>query len=96
MNVVDSVIDRANKLSRQCQEILEGQGAAAQGLALADLLSLWLAGHIIIEELSAGADARPQTDQLRELLLQEHIKHVRQLVPASEREILARTQAGSA
>lgn len=61
------------KISRQMMPFLIGKGAAVQSAVLADLLSIWLAGHWPPEE--------------REEMLAEHINLVRKLLPLSERQI---------
>lgn len=55
---------------------MAGQPSEIQGAALAELLSIWLAGHII-----QGDPAK--TDALRESLLEMHIGVVRELVPVN-------------
>ena len=55
---------------------------------LADLVSLWLAGHIVVEEI--GQAERPETAKVREAMLNDWLETVRALVPESEKEILNR------
>ena len=62
---------------RWIKPVLAGQPPELQGAVLADLLSLFIAGH---------------APQLREEILALHIETVRQLVPASEREIFATSE----
>ena len=59
-------------LSREIRPFLARRGPELQGAILADLVSVWLAGH-----------APP----LREIILADWIKAVRELIPASEAEI---------
>jgi len=61
-------------LSHLIQPLLGGHHPAVQGAALADLLSLWIAGNI-------GQDP--------EELLAMHMTYVRELIPESRKEIEA-------
>lgn len=71
----------AMKVSRAMQPFLRGLGNEIQGAVLADLLSLWLAGHI--------ADTAENTRKLRDDILVQHIAAVCDLIPKSEKQILA-------
>jgi hypothetical protein len=82
------VVDRARELSHQCQIILHGESPLVQEIVLVELLALFLAGHFIPEEL--GRAERPQTDNLRKVLLEAHIETVLRMVPDCEKEVLAR------
>lgn len=62
------------RLVERIKPILAGQPPEVQGAALADLLAIWLAGHVY--ENLPGA-----TDAMREALLLAHIEQVRALVP---------------
>lgn len=55
-------------LASRVKPLLAGKHPAVQGAALAELLSLWLAGH---------------PAEVREQLLENHIDTVRKLVPAN-------------
>jgi hemerythrin len=68
--------------------IIAGHDSTVQSAALADLLSMWLAGHFVEGD-------RKATDRLRRRLLRAHIALVRELLPANERQILARMRTGS-
>lgn len=72
-------IDReeAAKILDACSQALAGHSSELQGAALADLLSMWLAGHRVWNDPKA-------TFKLREELLNLHIKAVVQLLPANE------------
>ena len=59
-------------ISRQIKPYLVGAGAPIQGGVLADLVSLWLAGH---------------HPALREHMLTDFVRVIRELVPISEKEI---------
>jgi hypothetical protein len=64
-------------LVNRIRPILHGHDPGIQSAVLADLLAMWLAGHI-------GADRHG----MREHLLAEHIKLVRDLIPPNEKMIL--------
>jgi hypothetical protein len=70
----------AQALSRRIRHLLARHPPGVQGGALADLLSLWLAGHRVPGDSVA-------TVALRDALLEAHIEAVRQLIAPSEREI---------
>ena len=52
----------------------EGKPAQVQGAALAEMLSLWLAGHV-------NQNNPDKSDRVRKAVLEEHLKTVWQLVP---------------
>jgi hypothetical protein len=56
----------------QIRPLLAGHDAAIQGAVLADLLAMWLAGHV-------GESA----EQAREILLHNNIEMVRKLIPVN-------------
>jgi hypothetical protein len=76
---------RALKLADRIKPLLAGKGPGVQSAALADLVALWLAGHIDV----TGA---LETDFLREPVLENWLKTVRELVPACEADILRTKQ----
>jgi hypothetical protein len=59
-------------VSTAIQPLLKGREPQLQGAVLADLLSIWLAGH---------------APQLREEILALHINSVRALIPVHEKQI---------
>lgn len=59
---------------------LAGEPPNVQGAVLADILAIWLAGHIVPGDKKA-------TDALREDMLKTHLKQVRQLVELSHKII---------
>jgi hypothetical protein len=63
----------AMKLSRRIQPLLRGHKPEVQSAVLADLLSIWLAGH--------------WPPDLREQLLAHHVTLVRELVPVTEKQM---------
>jgi hypothetical protein len=72
---------QARAVVQQIRPLLAGLRSESQGAILADLLSLWLAGHLV-------PGSQEETDELRTLLLDNHIEAVRALIPSSEQEIL--------
>jgi hypothetical protein len=72
MNKTKRKIAEAEKVSKVIQPMLKGRSPEVQGAVLADLLSIFLAGH---------------APQLREEILTLHIDMVRKLIPESELEI---------
>jgi hypothetical protein len=75
--------DEAAKMLDGCSAALREGGSELQGAVLADLLSMWLAGHIIWND-PAG------TQKMREELLRLHVKAVLNLIPANEKQIMER------
>jgi hypothetical protein len=71
----------AQNLAEKIGLLLAGHDPEVQGAALADLLALWLAGHI------APGDKKA-TDEVRRLLLDAHVKAVLELVPINEAGII--------
>lgn len=60
--------------------ILAGLGGPTQGLVLAELLSMWLAGHVSTD--------KARTEELHEEILELHIDTVRQMLPYQQAVIL--------
>ena len=54
-----------------------GKPAPVQGAALADLLAIWLAGHVVAADDRID---RPATDKLRKDVLAHHLDKVRELL----------------
>jgi hypothetical protein len=66
------------RLVERINPILAGQPSVIQGAALADLLAIWLAGHVY--------EGLPSTTAtMREALLLAHVEHVRALVSVNAR-----------
>jgi len=78
---MEDVFD-VEEVSQQIYDLLSGRGAAVQGAVCADLLSRWLAGHVVPGNEKATAEAREE-------ILEAHIRTVRKLIPIQEREIFA-------
>lgn len=74
----DHLVDRI-------RPILAGHDPAIQSAVLADLLSMWLAGHFL-------ADSGDDQAKFREELLANHMQLVRDLIPANEAMIVERTR----
>jgi len=88
--VSDDAADEATELANHIGSLLYDRGAPVQGAILADLLATFIAGHLVPGDEAA-------TKEVREILLGEHIKFVRKLIPEAEKEILARMETqGSA
>lgn len=69
---VDLVVNTIEKI----RPLLAGKPAEVQGAALADLLAMWLAGHIMPDDPEG-------TRELRETILAGHIDAVRELIPVN-------------
>ena len=82
MSTVQQVYE-AEKVSRQIYELMAGRAPAVQGAICADLLSCWLAGHIVPGDEKATAAAR-------ERILKAHIETVRMLIPINEKDSVGR------
>jgi steroid 5-alpha reductase family enzyme len=89
-NVADLMAHRAFVVSRNIQQLLHGLGSQTQGAILADLVSLWLAGHFAANEFGEPADRRPLTALARTETFAQWSKLTLSLVPHSEKEILAK------
>ena len=69
--------------------LLRGRGPFVQSAVLADLVAMWLAGHI--------GTTPEQTAEIRETMLALFIEAVRDMIPLNEQMILERLQTeGSA
>lgn len=69
-------------LVEKIRPLLAGHDPRIQGAALADLLAIWLAGHVIA------------TPEDRDALLALHIEYVRQLVPINQAILAKQLGAG--
>lgn len=86
--------DKAEQLAQECQELvkqirpmLAGRDRRVQSSVLADLLSIWLAGHF-----AGSAEAN---EALREELLEAHLALVRDLIEPNEEMILEQARAAA-
>jgi len=84
MDPVEAAL-KSQELVERIRPILAGNDPGVVSGALADLLAMLLAGHM-------GPDAA----EWREVLLQEHIKCVRELIPPNEQMIMEKMQAQGA
>ena len=75
-----SEIEQVHALVMAVRPLLTGQPSAVQAAALADLVATWLAGHVVVGD-------REATDNLRAVLLDDHMDDVRSLIE-SNAEIL--------
>ena len=75
-------VREVEEVSRQIYDLMAGRAPGIQGAICADLLSRWLAGHIV------PGDERATT-RAREAILKAHIQTVRSLIPINEEQILA-------
>lgn len=72
--MMKSEANTALALAERLKLRLDGHPAQVQGATLAQLLAIWLAGHVL--------PGRPElTEKLREELLLMHVESVRRLVP---------------
>lgn len=82
----DDQIFMAMALSTTIQPLLAGQPQYVQGAALADLFSLWIAGHFV--------PGKPdETRDYRVSIVTNWVETVWKLVPASEKELLEKMEA---
>lgn len=72
---------RALTLSRIIAPVLYGEPSYVQGACLADLMSLWIAGHIVPGDPEA-------TEKARRDFVADWLTAVWKLVPASEEQIM--------
>jgi hypothetical protein len=71
-------IDKSFEIVENIKPLMAGQPREVQGCVVAQLLSMWVAGHYL------------NGDALMEQVLQEHIAHVRKLIPV-DIDILKKT-----
>lgn len=74
---MDAQEDEALTISERIKPLLAAHGLPLQGAVLADLVSVWLAGH------------RPA---IRDAVLENMVVTIKQLVPLSAMEIIADRQ----
>jgi hypothetical protein len=74
MTTASEDADEAMALTRATSKLFAGKAADVQGAALADLLALWLAGHVVPGD--------PEGTQLvRDAILEMHLAAMWKLVP---------------
>jgi hypothetical protein len=82
---------RTEQLCREIQPFLAGEGAEVQGAVLADLVAMWLAGHVVLDDnRKIDGDA---TDAARTAALDQWLDLVRALSPINEKTIEAKIGA---
>jgi hypothetical protein len=81
---IDSDAKIAQEVSARIAPMLHGLGPHVQSAVLADLFSMWLAGH-------QGPDAVAY----REVAIANWLQTVRELVPVNEQAMLARMAEGT-
>ena len=64
--------------------LLRGKSVQVQGAALADLLAIWLAGHVDHDDPEGQ-----NSDRVREEMLELHLKAVRALIPINYQQYVA-------
>ena len=72
-------VNTVEQIVKAISPLLAGHSPEIQGAVLADLLAMFLAGHV-------GSDA----DAVREEILRLHIETVRELIPVNEEIIKVR------
>jgi hypothetical protein len=68
--------EAAYQLVQNVMAHFKGKPAQVQGAALADLLAMWLAGHLDREDPEGE-----RTERIREVMLEAHLVAVRALIP---------------
>lgn len=84
MQITEESAHRALELSREIGSLLAGKGAAVQGAALANLVSLWLAGIIDLD-----ADDKMAA---RCVIFADWTELVVKLLPASIEEVMSKVR----
>jgi hypothetical protein len=77
---MDERILQVEQIVRRIKPILAHNPPDIVGAALADLLAIWLASHIVIDDLG-------ETAAMRDRLIESHVAMVRELIPINEAEI---------
>jgi hypothetical protein len=77
---------RVDRVANRIERTLHGLPPDETGAILAHLLSLWLAGHVVAEELHQSD--RPETTTMRNTLLLAHVTAVRAMLPMAEQRVL--------
>jgi len=65
----------ADSLAAKIHVLLAGQGADVQGAAIADLTAIWLAGHIVSDNVAATAGLRAEMFKMHEDLIWTLVAH---------------------
>ena len=78
MSVKDDVKE-VEFIVKAASGLLHGRSGQVQGAALADLLAMWLAGHLILGDPK-------KTKRLREEMIAAHLKTVRAMIEINYRD----------
>jgi hypothetical protein len=88
-HVVDNLIRRmtpdklaahSERLVAAIRPILAGQGSVTQGAVLAELVSMWVAGHFV-------PDSRIETEEMRKQMLELFMETTERLIRVAEEEL---------
>jgi hypothetical protein len=77
----DAEARAAMALVEVVRPLFAGKSADVQGAALADLLAMWLAGHVMQGDQKA-------TDRLRRRMLEHHLEAVRSLISVNYKMLI--------
>lgn len=77
--------ESVDKLFQRTRRIFAGKPPDVTGAVLAELVALWIAGHV--------ADEKAWTEELRERLLTVHVDIVRDLIPVMFEQAIKRKLA---
>ena len=79
---------QAHDVSEQVQTVLAGKGPLVAGAVLADVVSLWIAGHVMVNDNDPSPEnTLKETRELRQHLLTDFIIAVESLIPISAKQI---------
>jgi hypothetical protein len=84
-NISDEQMVEADTITEQIRPLLQGRGAVIQSIILADLTAAWIGGHLLHEN---GAVDPASTASIREDILSNFLRLVRQLVPYHHARIM--------
>lgn len=76
--------DEMEELVMSLSELLHGHRPEVQSAVLADLVAMWLAGFAL----------NPEAEELREELLANFVKLVRNLIEPNEKQLFERLKSG--
>ena len=75
MSDTRKLLETAQRLVNEIGPMLHGKGPDVQGAVLADLASMWLAGH---------------SPAIREEVMKMHFQAIRDLIPESEKQLFGK------
>jgi len=82
---------RIARVAARIERALVGLPPEEQGVILAHLVSLWIAGHFVMEEFDKHP--RPETADLRKSLVEAFKRTVFDMLPEAERSVLMTANA---